>query len=239
MSQDQTAKKGVIDGLARIATELIKTPRHKQTIRVLLRELDPENTPALVRAITQQDPELFLSLLAGVPTFTNIGIEAAREILFALSNFTPAMMGGFTSQIVEGVNAQRLGEAAALALVLSTRVARRREDSLNEELANFGQSFGKGFAQTLLSLGETNPELVRDLTQAAVDGVSTAAGAIGKQAGVPGTTAQIFVSELTVGIQKIGAENPDFIANVVRPIADAIGEAAKPTPNARGKHDEK
>jgi hypothetical protein len=80
MEATPVLRRGPIEGTSRVLRELIRTPRFKKTVGILIRELDPENAGLLVRTLMWEDPEFFLSLLGAAPDVINAGVKVGRFV---------------------------------------------------------------------------------------------------------------------------------------------------------------
>ncbi len=216
-------KSGVIEGTSRVLRELMRTPRFRQTIRILLRELDPENVPALIRSIREEDPEMFLSLLASTPTFANIGIEGAKDILSYITALQPELFYSFVAEMAADLNAERMGETAALTLVLFLRIAKDKDEGLFKAAKGIKKGFAKGFEAQLVATGikidkEKWAEEILDLGLKTADKV---ADKLGKESEKKNSKTKKLVNQLAEGMTRIAKNNPEFIDNVVHPLLEA------------------
>jgi len=234
MGNEKTERKGVIEGGSRVTRELMRSPRFRQTLRILLRELDPENTPLLVRALTQEDPELFLSLLGSLPAMANIGIEGAHELLRQLHEVPHGTFIAFIPELIEGVEAEKLGELSGMLLALSLSVVMADNDELNRAHRQFKDDFTQGLSSALRK-HQVDSSQVIDL---ALDRCSSIAARWGDQAAKKDSPAQKNIQKLARGLLDVAKENPEFIANVIQPIATAWREATGMQPAERSGDDE-
>ena len=133
MSQDISAHGGVIEGLSRILRELLRTPRFRESARILLDGLDPGEAAALVKTLWSEDPELFLGLLSGLPSLASAAIEGGAELLRIIAYFPPELRESLAAGITAEFDAERLGEAAALLLRGVDLLASRLEEDVARE----------------------------------------------------------------------------------------------------------
>jgi len=225
MSEAAGEKKGVIEGASRILRELLRTPRFRNTLRILLNELDPENAPLLVRTLREEDPVLFLNLLSVSPAFANAVLGCVHELLQQLLSFPEGLPASFFSGTLQDVEAARLGEIAGLALALAVEVSDREDASLGRAVEGFRKDVAEGFAAALSSRGIDGPKAAGAAIEGLIKAAQSVASRLGEQAGRENSPTQQAVSKLAEGIRDLARSNPAFIQNVVRPLAQAGREA--------------
>jgi len=225
MNQDGQNRKGVIEGGTRVLKELMGSPRFRQSLRILLNELDPENTPELVRTLMEQDPETPLGILGSAPKFANTAILGANELMQKLSEFTPELLGSFSAELLNEIQAEKLGEALGLLTVLLFRSGGQENGSLETSVSELGQGIARGFNETLTSQGIPRAELSEHLVKAIVSGMDSMARRLSEDAKVEDAPTMKAVDNLTQGIKGIARRNPDLITRVVRPLVQAGKEA--------------
>lgn len=223
MTEETAPKSGVIEGTSRVLRELMRTPRFRQTLRILLRELDPENVPALVRAVREEDPELFLSLLAKAPSFANIGIEGARELLSHIAAFPPDLLFSFLAEMADDLNGERLGETAALSLILCLRIAKNKDEGLIQAAKGLKKGFQKGFEAGLAAEGiqVDKEKWAEQLLDLGFKGANELASKLGKESEKEDSKTKKLVNRLAEGMMRIARDNPEFMDNVVHPLLEA------------------
>ncbi|MHA1570119.1 MAG: hypothetical protein ACTSXZ_11675 [Alphaproteobacteria bacterium] len=221
MSDKAQPKQGVIEGASRVLRELLRTPRFKQSVRILLRDLDAENTPLLLRAIQEEDPELFLSLLTSAPQFANTTIAGAHELWRQLLTFPPELLASFLADALGDLQTERLGEAGGLFLALLLKASDQQSEKLQQATTDLRQGVARGFATALSDEGIEGDRLLDLLLQ----GANSLAVRWGAEAAQPDSVAARRVGKTADAIREIAAQNPDFINHVVRPLVAAIQAA--------------
>ncbi len=108
--EELTEKPGIIEAAQRVLRELLKSPRFKASVKVVLNSIDPESSPQLVRTFLWEDVDIFLDLLGVFPELINAFILGFKELVIQLRNFPPEILAGFISQIMENVDGQALGQ---------------------------------------------------------------------------------------------------------------------------------
>ena len=221
--EEQTTQ-GPIEGASRILRELLRTPRFKASVRIVLRDLDPENAALLVRTLVWEDPEFFLSLVGSTPALMNAAIIGADEVVAQLSTFPPMLLTGFIARMVAELDARALGHSVGQALVLSARLAAVRDDDLSGAAAGFWEGLGAGITESLpeAEAGEGAAGLLLDTL---VPMLGSAAGRLGSEAVKEGSETRRLVRGLSSSMREIAGENPEFMREVVAPLVDAGRQA--------------
>ena len=232
MGDSPPIKKGILEGSSRILRELLRTPKYKKTIRILLNELDPKNAPLLVRVMATEDSELFLSFLSASPAFINTTTEALSEFLILLSAFSPGLLTSFLTKTTEDIDAEKLGETVARAVLLGAKVLKEKDEDLQGATSNLAKDFWSGFKSTI---EQNNDESLMVLIG---NGAGEIAKTLGEQAAVKNSATQKVVTGITDQIKTFAKDNPEFIQNIVAPIINAGKEAiegAKVKPKTKTK----
>lgn len=224
MDATPVPRRGPIEGISRILRELLRTPRFKKTIGILVSELDPENAGLLVRTLMWEDPEFFLSLLGAAPDVVNAGVNGLGELVRQLSNFPRGLLASFISIILEGLDAEGLGRALGDTRRLLGEVAVSGGEELLESLAGLLRRFAAGLTGSPAAPGSAPVS-----AEAFIDAVLPAAGAIaatlGREASREGSEVNLAVGRLADGVKRIASDNPEFVQSVVAPLV-AAGKAA-------------
>ena len=164
-------RNGLFDAAGRILEQILATPRIRQSIRLLLNHLDPENATRIVRAITRTDPELFLSLVTSLPTIANACTHATTELVETSRNYSTPLLSAQVTGMVEQLDAHRLGQNTAALIAMATRVLDEDSPALNDAGKQCGMQFAAGFAEGMSRENMTSDQLIERLGQAA-DGVA-------------------------------------------------------------------
>lgn len=217
-------RSGPIEGTSRVLRELLRTPRFRKTVNILLSELDPENAGLLVRTIIWEDPEFFLSLFGAVPDITNVAINALLELPRQLSTFPPGLLVGFLEETVGALDAEHLGEAVGRMWLLFAGLG---ESGGGEALAGAGSGFARGFKKGLAGvLSEAGGENgAAGLVERMLPAIGSTAAQLGKEAAREGSETSAAVKKIAGGIKKMAMDNPDFFIAVVAPLVEAGRQA--------------
>lgn len=216
---------GPIEGTSRVLRELLRTPRFKASVGVLLRELDPENAGLLVRTLMWEDTGFTLSLLGAAPSLANALFFAADEFIGQASNFSPGMLAGFASGMIGQLDGRTLGHAIGRGLVLSARMAAVDDNGVAEAARGFWDGVGEGIASSLPEGAEAGEGAAGLLLDTVVPVVGAAVSRLGAEAVKEGSEARRLVAGLAAGMKAIASENPEFMRQVVVPLVEAGRQA--------------
>jgi hypothetical protein len=101
---------GIIDMTDRVLGEVIKTPFVKGIIRTVLNEIDPKSASNLMKTLVWKDPEMILDVFGAVPALVNTVVGIVKEVGPAFEHFTPKILGGVVTGIVNDIDVEGLGE---------------------------------------------------------------------------------------------------------------------------------
>ncbi|MHB8896786.1 MAG: hypothetical protein ACYC99_16650 [Candidatus Geothermincolia bacterium] len=225
MKEMNPPRKGPIEGTSRILRELLRTPRFKASVRIILRDLDPENGALLVRTMMFEDPEFFLSLLSAAPALANTAISGFEEMVSQAAAFPPGVLTGFMAGMLDDVDSRSLGRAAGQALALSARLAALRDQELAHASSGFWEGVGNGIAESLPQGAEAGEGATGLLLDALMPLLGSVVSRLGAQAVKEGSEARRLVRGLADSMRAIAGENPEFMQEVVVPLVAAGREA--------------
>jgi len=101
--------RGIIESQSRIIAELLEKTSFKEGLRLFLRNIDPENSPQLVRTILGKDVEVPLALMGALPSIANCLIRAIEELIIQVSEkFPPPLLAGFMESLLEEIDKEAL-----------------------------------------------------------------------------------------------------------------------------------
>jgi len=212
------ARPGPIDGLARIMRELLKTPRFKRSVGIIISELDPESARLLVRTLMWEDIAFFLSLAGSSPDIANACVIALDELMVQMSKMPQPLLTDFASGAVGKLDGEALGSALAGVLELIASISLTEDEGLRKSLEGLRLDVAKGFARDDFSASEK-------LVEQTLPMVSAWMGRIGRESIVEGSPANRAVKAFSEGIRQAASENPEFVEGVVMPLADAWRDA--------------
>ncbi len=232
----QTVRRGPIEGTSRVMRELLRTPRFKAGVRIVLRDLDPENAALLVRTIMFEDPEFFLSLLAATPAFANALTAFLEEAVEQASLLPAGVVTGFMTGIVRDVDARGLGRTAGKALALCARLAAEPDEELRGATTAFWDGVGGGIAESLAGGAGAGEGAAGLLLDAFMPLLGSAVSRLGARAAREGSEARRLVRGVSRSVRAIADENPEFMTQIVVPLVAAGREVlARAEADSTGK----
>lgn len=198
--------RGLVDAADRILRELIRTPKFKETVIILLRAVDPPAARGLVRTLFWQDPGLLLSLLGTMPAFINVGSEALAEVAKQMNSMPPPLLRDILDRIVSGIDGGAAGEAAGGLVGMALSLDLQGEESrLAKSLASLRQDFGPAYVEAAgqdALTGRLGSWMTRTAARARDEGSATSA----------------LIQAASQALQ----ENPDFVEYVLRPLLEPV-----------------
>lgn len=213
-TKGEAESRGLVDAADRILRELIRTPKFKETVIVLLNSIDPPAARRLVRTLFWQDPGLFMSLLASLPALINVAFEALAESTNQMNSMPPPLVKDLLNRVVAGLDGAAAGEAAGglVKMALSLDLA-DGEGALRKALSSFMGEFTSSCSRTLAGapLAERLSAWMARTAERAQDKT---------------TYTHAFIQACNRAL----AENPDFARHVLKPLLEApAGTAARKT----------
>ncbi len=210
--------KGLVDAADRILGELVRTPKFKEAVIILLNSIDPPAARRLVRTFMWGDPGLLMSIMGSLPALINTTSEALAELAAQMNSMPGPLLQDFLNQVFAGIDGSAAGEAAgglvkmALSLDLSDK-----EGGIAKSLSRLGDDFARAYA------GAAGPGALTSRLETWVAGVAERAG---------DKTSSTYALIQAAG--KAVADNPAFAENVLKPLlGPALGEAAAKKPAAK------
>lgn len=203
MSSDATdgiEKKGIVDGADRIAGELLRNPKFKQSLIILLSSIDPQSARGLVRTLFWEDPEILLSIMGALPNLVNTAIETFAEIAEQVKSMPAPILQQLAGLVIKKIDGFTLGEAAGNLASIDLGLA-EEGSTIVDGLDNLRREFKNGYRE---SGGE---ELL----------LSRLGGWMEKTA-VEARDKSSSTYALIQGIRRALEENPDFVEHVLKPI---------------------
>jgi len=220
MTEGPVQPGGPIEGASRVLRELLRTPGFKKAVRMLITELDPENTALLVRTLMWEDPEFFLGLMGAAPSIANTMVEGSMELTRQLSSFPPPLLAGFLAGIVERLDGESLGEMIGTTLALLVRLSELGDESLAEASAGLSRGMSRGLARSLS--GDEQAQSAADaLLEKLLPLAASHVSCIGKEAKREGSDTARLVQGIAEGMKDIARDNPEFVEGVVAPLVEA------------------
>ncbi len=194
--------KGLVDAADRILRELIRTPKFKDGLMILLSSIDPPSARSLVRTLFWEDPGLFMSILGSLPGLMNLGAEALAEVAAQMNALPAPLLHDLLERVVAGIDGASAGEAAGGLVGLALSLNPAGEDSdIAKSLSALGSGFGRAYKE---AAGEATLAGRLDAWMA-----SAAAKARDKE-----SATYAFIRSAGEALRN----NPDFVENVLKPL---------------------
>ena len=227
-NQTEIQTKGLVDAADRILRELIRTPKFKESIIIVLNSIDPPAARSLVRTLFWQDPGLLMSLMGSLPALINVGSEALAEVAAQMNTMPMPLLQDFLNRVVAGINGTAAGEAAGgmVSMLLSLDLA-NKDSGLKRSFAALGDDFGRAYTE---AVGEAALTARLDTWMAGV-----AAKARDKD-----SATHAFIQAAGKALKN----NPDFVKHVIKPLLEpalkvpakkSASKAKKPAKPAQAK----
>lgn len=211
---------GVIGGGARILKELLRSPRVTKTARIVLSNLDPEAAPELVRTLVYGDAALFFDLVSATPELANAAILGLREGAEQLQQLPHELVDGFASRLLEQLDAEALGQGAALVVLALGQLLGRDQAALPERLAAFEHGVVRGW-NSVVSTGKVDRQALLGATVgAALGAADRAAGQLDDALDERAALSQA-VTQAADGIRQLAKDHPRTMNRLVRPLVAA------------------
>lgn len=221
MDEESVSKRGPIEGSSRILRELLRSPRFKQTMNILLREMDPENVSLLVRTLVHEDPDFFLSLLGATPSLINVGVKGLVDTTKEMINFPPELLEGFLTETAAELDAEQMGEALGLALLLAINAADTEHPMIAFAGRDFAARFRRGLTSSISGETESLPGALTVLFERLMPVVENVASRIGNQAASGDSDMSELIDTVVDGVKAMADRNPQFMKLIVAPLIDA------------------
>lgn len=87
---EESPSRGFIETKAGVLGELMDKTAFKDGMRLFLKNIDPENSPMLVRTLLARDIEVPLAVVGALPALANAVVKAACELLAQVRGKFPA-----------------------------------------------------------------------------------------------------------------------------------------------------
>ncbi len=210
---------GMLDMSNRILKELLRTPKFKAQVKVVLNSLDPPAAAELVRTIMWEDPELFLSMVGVFPELLNAMLTGGRELTERMDQYPAPLLAAFVAQIIDKLDGEALGSLLTAIPELFYRLKSVPGEPLQQSLAGLCRrvSTGMGAEESgpaAAALVVLQPFLRQQIRQLAAE------------AGKEGSETRKLIQGLSQTLAEALQENPDFITFVCKPLLESFRQAA-------------
>jgi hypothetical protein len=83
----------------------LEGPDFRENVKAVLRNINPEESPELMRTILWKDTDLILAILAALPSIINVMTRAADTMLVEVNEkFPPELLRGFAKSLVDDMD---------------------------------------------------------------------------------------------------------------------------------------
>jgi hypothetical protein len=106
---DERQDMGMIENRRRMVEELLARTTFKDSLRLFLKDIDPEAGPGLIRTIMGKDIEVPLAVVSTLPAIANFLIKAGMELAVQVRSKYPApMLAGMVEALLQDVDKETL-----------------------------------------------------------------------------------------------------------------------------------
>jgi hypothetical protein len=106
---EESTNTGMIENRRRIADELLASTSFKDSLRLFLKNIDPEAGPGLVRTLLGKDVEVPMAVLSTLPAIANCLIKVSIELVVQVrSKYPPPLLAGMTQSLLHDVDSETL-----------------------------------------------------------------------------------------------------------------------------------
>jgi hypothetical protein len=210
-------KKGLIDALDRIARELMRSSKFKESLIIILSNIDPPAARSLVRTLFWEDPGVLLSFFGALPNILNVGGEAMAEMVVQMNSLPPPLMQDFMEKIVSGLDGAVVGEAVGGMV------------NLSRTLQGEGSPFVGGMSALRADFSQAYQETAGEapFLGQLEDWMATVA----ERAKDKESTTYAFIQEASKAMKS----NPDFVKHVLKPLLEPALKAPAPRKKSTAK----
>jgi len=105
---DNRQDTGMLENQTRVAEELLASTSFKDSLRLFLKNLDPESGPALVRTLMGKDVEVPMAVMSAMPLIANCLIKIAMELVVQVRKYPAPLLTGMTESLLQDVDRETL-----------------------------------------------------------------------------------------------------------------------------------
>jgi hypothetical protein len=219
ITETEIQTRGLVDAADRILRELLRTPKFKEAIMILLNSIDPPAARRLVRTFFWQDPGLLMSIIGSLPSLINLGSEALAEVADQLSSMPPPLVQDLFFQVITGIDGAVAGEAAGGLVAMGLSLGLDGKGSrLKKSLSSLGDDFGRAYS------GVVGDATLTGRLEGWMAGMAEKAR--DKDSGT-----YSFIQAAGKAMQ----DNPDFVEYVLKPLLAPALKAPSKTSKAQAK----
>lgn len=106
---DERPYAGFIDTRTRILEEILSKTTFKDSLRLFLKNIDPDSSPELVRTLLGKDIEVPLALMAAMAPIANCLIKGVCELIVQIrEKFPSPLLAGFVESLLDDIDTETL-----------------------------------------------------------------------------------------------------------------------------------
>ena len=105
---DNRQDTGILENQTNVAEELLASTSFKDSLRLFLKNIDPESGPVLVRTLMGRDVEVPLAVISAMPAVANCLIQIAMELVVQVRKYPAPMLAGMTESLLQDVDKETL-----------------------------------------------------------------------------------------------------------------------------------
>jgi hypothetical protein len=105
---DESQNTDITEHRRRAAEELLASTPFKDSLRLFLKDIDPEAGPTLVRTLMGKDPEVPLAVMSTLPVVANCLFRTAMELVKLIRQYPPPLLAGMIEALLQDVDRETL-----------------------------------------------------------------------------------------------------------------------------------
>ena len=105
---DDIHNTGILEKQIRVAEEILASTAFKDSLRLFLKNINPESGPVLVRTLMGRDVEVPLAVISAMPAVANCLIKIAMELVVQVRKYPAPMLAGMTESLLQDVDKETL-----------------------------------------------------------------------------------------------------------------------------------
>ena len=105
---DNRQDTGILENQTNVAEELLASTSFKDSLRLFLKNIDPESGPALVRTLMGKDVEVPMAVMSAMPLIANCLIKIAMEMVVQIRKYPAPLLTGMTQSMLQDVDRETL-----------------------------------------------------------------------------------------------------------------------------------
>ena len=106
---EENTNTGIIESRSKVMEELLTKTAFKDSLRLFLKNIDPEASPQLVRTLLGTDIEVPLAIVGSLPAIANGFIRAGMELVVQVrGKFPPPLLASFVESLFQDIDKETL-----------------------------------------------------------------------------------------------------------------------------------